>query len=60
MNLCQAEQVSEILMVVTLKVFIFWDVEQYSLVDLYWYFRGAFCVHCEGKWVWNGSMHLLD
>jgi hypothetical protein len=27
---------------------VFWDVAPCNLVEVYWHFRGAYCLHCQG------------
>jgi hypothetical protein len=44
-----------------LKIIVFWDVAPYSLVVVYWHFRGAYCCSPDdggSKWLWNISQHL--
>jgi hypothetical protein len=65
----------EALMVVTIKIIIFWDMTQCSLVGIYWYFRGMCCLYLQGarvrksllpwRWrvctfLWNNGNHILD
>jgi hypothetical protein len=44
---------------------IFWDVAPYSLVEVYWRFRGACCLHHQGsdegsKYLWSVGKLLPD
>jgi hypothetical protein len=37
-----------VLMAVTMKNIIFWDVTLCSLIEVYWCFRGMYCLHLQG------------
>jgi hypothetical protein len=39
----------EVLMVVNLKIMVFWDVTQYSLVDRYQHFTETYCLHLQER-----------
>jgi hypothetical protein len=48
-----------------MKMAVIWHVVMCSLVDLYWYFRGVYCLHNQGpndegsKTLWNTNQYLL-
>jgi hypothetical protein len=42
-------QRSEVLTAVRIKITIFWDVTQCSLVNMYQYFKGICCLHFQGR-----------
>jgi hypothetical protein len=51
-----------------LKMAVFWVVASCSLVEVYWHFRGACCLHHQGdcpddgdsKYLWNVSKFVTD
>jgi chloride channel 2 len=38
----------QVLMAVSMKVIVFWDVAPCSLTEVDWRFRGAYCLHHQG------------
>jgi hypothetical protein len=40
----------QVLTAASMKMTVFWVVASCSLVDVYWHFRGACCLHYQGDW----------
>jgi hypothetical protein len=49
----------EVLVVVTVKSTIFWDVAPYHLLEVYPCFRGIYCLHLQGQRVRQAACFLL-
>jgi hypothetical protein len=43
-----------------MKMAVFWDVAPCSLVDVDWCFRGAYCLHHQGRECWRWRQHLWN